>query len=1000
MKRKLVGIFLAAIVAASGLQVPNIAYASEVHNHEEHIAVADANTTCELVAEGSVQNPEFVVKRGNQTFVPSQNGALSYVLNNLTQEGDIVMLSGGTVELAADATVKAGVTLLLPYAAGATEVNPNKNDFATNINLFSTLLVKEDVRLNIQGKVTVAAETGCEQTGTNSDGTIKENNSIQNLITAGYSLIQTEARSIIDVANGGELAVYGKLEGDGQLVAQSGAKVTDRYIILGYQGGGALIEELGFSEGADSYPYPFNQSGCAAIEIGAKYYKGATMYGATKVWVPSEKMYFGEPFLFIGEDGDKTGLYVQGAYEGCYIEKDVVAAEQDKVLDKEIIRFVGGGTLKSSQLTIKVKKSIINLTVNVTTKSFVYPIAAQTSIEVKALNGADNRLVVDKAFKFLKGSSLTIGEGTSMTLDQAPVPGTFECSLRGASGTDSSGYLVFYDGAQLVVNGKVHLEKEGTIGINPGSLVIGPNGSFTMVCNHEDETTITTREKSGDVTTSIKWLEAGVKETHADTQWQIDAESHTGVCSIEGCGAQFNSEPHSFVKVNEIPVDCEVDGQAFYQCDICGYEKDEITAEAYGHKASDTWEIRQDEHVKPCVNPNCDVIVESEEHKWTIREYTEPTYTEKGYEDRDCGVCGETRKGEIPVLVDDIVPEVSFEFGATPVKILNDILNLFNDDVIVRIEAVDNETGMASLEYYVSNVELSEREVSLLRDWIPYEDELTFTEDKDYFLYVKATDKSENVAIHGYGGKDLELMFAIDRIAAEFSGLIFDGVNCGQTTVTVIDRYIDKVYVNDEEVTLSKDGSFTLKPSVEPYTIRAVDHVGNESVVDNIMVNTGHDYTEWEILEGVHRRTCNTCGKVEEAEHNYTNYEVVQEQSCDQDAISVRYCKDCGVKDESRKEAFGHRWMEIERVEATARKDGYIKSYCFICRGENVEVIPATNGSGGSSSGGSSSGGSSTGGNSGGSGSPVTGDGMNIVMWSSLGLAALVVAYTTRKKLG
>lgn len=999
MKKKLLGIFLAASLVVSGMQVPSIAHASEVHDHDEQVAVAAENVTCELVAEGSVQNPEFVVKRGNQTLVPDKAGALSYVLNNLTQEGDTIILSNATVELTADATVKAGVTLLLPYAAGKTEENPNKNDYATAINLYSTLVVKEDVRLQIQGKVIVAAETGVEQTGVNSDGSVKENNSIQNIITAGYSLIQTEARSIIDVANGGQLAVYGKVEGTGKLVAQDGAKVTDRYIILGYQGGGALIEELGFGEDADSYPYPFNQSGCAAIEISAKYYKGAAMYGATKIWVPSESQYFGEPFLLIGRAGDLTGLYVQGEADGAYVERNVTAAEKDKMLDTEIIRFVGGGMMTGSQLTIEVKKSFISLTVNVTTRSFVYPIGAHTSIEVQALNGADNKLVVDKAFKFLKGSKLTLGEGTSLTLSQKAVPGTFECSLRGAKGTDSSGYLVFYDGTQLVVNGKLHLEKEGTIGINPGSLVIGPNGSFTMACDHEDTTTLETREKSGNVTTSINWLEAGVKETHAETDWKKDENGHTGVCNIAGCGAQFESEEHTYIKTNEIAVDCVVDGQVFYQCDVCGYEKTEITAEAYGHKAAATWEIRQDEHVKLCVNPNCDEILEREAHDWNVRDYKEPTYTEEGYEDRDCKVCGESRKGSIPKLEDNTVPEVSFEFGATPIKVLNDILNLFNDDVTVRIQAVDNETGLATVEYYVSNVELSEREVSLLRDWTSYEKELKFTEDKDYFLYVKATDKSGNVAIHGYGGKDLALMFAIDRVAAEFSGLIVDGVNCGQTTVTVVDRYIDKVYVNDKEVTLSKDGSFILEPSLEPYTIRAVDHVGNESVLGDIMVNTGHDFTEWEILDGVHRRTCNTCGHKEESEHNYTKYEVVQEQSCDTDAISVRYCKECGVKDEQRKEAFGHRWMETERVDATARKDGYVKSVCFICRGENVEVIPALNGNGGSSSG-NTSGNTSGNGGSNGSGSPTTNDSANIMMWASLGIAALVVAYTTRKKFG
>ena len=1000
MKKRFLGIFLAASLVVSGLQAPGIAYASEVEGHEEHIAVASAAVSCNLVEEGSVSNPEFIVERGRDTLVPDQAGALAYYLNNLAQSGDRVTLSAGNVELVANATIKAGVTVVIPYASGKISTNADKNDGTASETAYSTLTVKEGVVLRIQGEVQVTAESGKTSGG-----------SLQNVITGGWGLIQTETGSMIEVCDGALLEVYGNIKGAGSIIARSGAKVIDRIIITSYQGGNTLLADLGLNLGDSKmemmmniasgmkgeekeYAYPLNYTGCSGIEVKAQYDKGSFLYGKTKIYASLAGIvegWYGEPFLLIGEESETvTGLYVHGEDASSYIVREVrEAGATDNVLDKETIRFVNGGRLAASQLVVTVS----NVTVNVTTENFVYPVGAQTNIEFTNELNAGSTFYVDRAFKFLKGSSLTIGQGAKLVLDEAAFNGTFSASTKGSTeGDPTTGFLVFYDGAKLNINGELRLEQEGTLAISEGQVTLGTNGKISMPCTHDSKSEVTTTEKSGAVTVTTNWSNLVVAYDHGEGKVEQYDDGHIVDC--DSCDVPFEKQEHEFTMV-EIPVSCEVDGEKVYTCTVCGYVKKELVQEKYGHNIEGVVPVPQgDEHVWICTNYGCGQVVERTEHDWR-GEYLEPTYTESGYDYRKCDTCGEDRNTLLDPKPDNIVPVVKFELGATPIKVLNDIINLFKDNVSVRIEAEDNETGLKSLEYYVSEKELSEVEVSTLTGWTTYTKALECTEERDYFIYVKATDNSGNVAIHGVEGSTLELIVAIDRTAADFTGLYFDKVNCGETTVTIIDRYIDpeNVYVNGEKVAVSSDGTFVLQPSVEPYTIKAIDHVGNESVIENIIVNTGHDYTEWEITESEHRRSCKTCGEVFEAEHNYPpKYDTIQEQSCDRDAISVRYCQDCGKEDRQTLAAFGHNWRETEKVEATARQDGYVKKVCRNCRMEDVEVLPALNGGGSTGNGGTSNGGTGN--------SPTTNDGANVFMWTSLGLAALVVIYATRKKFG
>ena len=72
--------------------------------------------------------------------------------------------------------------------------------------------------------------------------------------------------------------------------------------------------------------------------------------------------------------------------------------------------------------------------------------------------------------------------------------------------------------------------------------------------------------------------------------------------------------------------------------------------------------------------------------------------------------------------------------------------------------------------------------------------------------------------------------------------------------------------------------------------------------------------------------------------HNYEHESELKEATC-QNGAGTRYSCDCGAYYDVTGKPLDHNWVEIDRVEATANKDGYIKYECTSCKETKEEPL-------------------------------------------------------------
>lgn len=105
-----------------------------------------------------------------------------------------------------------------------------------------------------------------------------------------------------------------------------------------------------------------------------------------------------------------------------------------------------------------------------------------------------------------------------------------------------------------------------------------------------------------------------------------------------------------------------------------------------------------------------------------------------------------------------------------------------------------------------------------------------------------------------------------DTVAPVIEGVEDGKIYCREQTVQIIEDHLAEVTVNDEPVTLTEDGFFTISPAPEIQTITAIDEAGNTTSID-IVVNSEHIYDE--------NMSCLVCGQglSEDAENTTSNQE-------------------------------------------------------------------------------------------------------------------------------
>ena len=158
----------------------------------------------------------------------------------------------------------------------------------------------------------------------------------------------------------------------------------------------------------------------------------------------------------------------------------------------------------------------------------------------------------------------------------------------------------------------------------------------------------------------------------------------------------------------------------------------------------------------------------------------------------------------------------------------------FKDTQDVTITASDAGSGIYKIYYHISNEALTENAVKALDEasWTEYNNKFSIYPDNTYVVYAKVVDKEGNTTYISTGG------LVLDGTAPVITGIEDNGVYYKEVTFGVTDTYLDKVLVDDEEITLT-DGKYTIYADDKAHTIKATDKAGNEVVYTITVKNYG-----------------------------------------------------------------------------------------------------------------------------------------------------------------
>ena len=157
----------------------------------------------------------------------------------------------------------------------------------------------------------------------------------------------------------------------------------------------------------------------------------------------------------------------------------------------------------------------------------------------------------------------------------------------------------------------------------------------------------------------------------------------------------------------------------------------------------------------------------------------------------------------------------------------------FNKEQEVALKAEDAGSDVQEISYYLSHKAMTLKEIKEVKeaDWTVYNKVFFLMPDKEYVIYVRVTDGVGNVTYLSSGG------IVLDATPAEITGIESSQAYIKSRTMKVTDKYLASVSVDGKEVTLDKDGNYTLIPKNDTYKIAATDKAGNTTTVEDVRVN-------------------------------------------------------------------------------------------------------------------------------------------------------------------
>lgn len=177
----------------------------------------------------------------------------------------------------------------------------------------------------------------------------------------------------------------------------------------------------------------------------------------------------------------------------------------------------------------------------------------------------------------------------------------------------------------------------------------------------------------------------------------------------------------------------------------------------------------------------------------------------------------------------------------------------FKDTQTVTINAADNSDEAVTVEYLLSNKELTKAALDGMT-FTAYTAPFSIAPDNEYIIYVRLTDAAGNTDYICSAG------IVLDGTSPVITGIANGKTYCEAQTVTINEKYLDTVTVNGTAVTLNENGGFTLAPANGGQRIVVTDKAGNTAAM-TVTVNDGHTYGEWTSNgDGTHTRRCTVDG--------------------------------------------------------------------------------------------------------------------------------------------
>ena len=177
----------------------------------------------------------------------------------------------------------------------------------------------------------------------------------------------------------------------------------------------------------------------------------------------------------------------------------------------------------------------------------------------------------------------------------------------------------------------------------------------------------------------------------------------------------------------------------------------------------------------------------------------------------------------------------------------------FKDTQMVTVTAADNSGETVTIEYLLSEKALAESELAGMT-FTAYSAPFGIDPDNEYIIYVRLTDKAGNTDYICSDG------IVLDGTSPVIKGIENGKTYCEAQTVTIDEKYIDTVIVNETKVTLDENNSFVLSPADGEQKIIVTDKAGNTAEM-TVTVNDGHTFGEWASNgDGTHTRTCTVDG--------------------------------------------------------------------------------------------------------------------------------------------